>query len=240
METSYSSYDFEKSIERIDEVINGSDASYEDKNSIPSRDCLTFSNGFYVDCAAVFIDIRGSKALTEKHNRPVLAKIYKTYIAELVAILRGCLSVNEIYIEGDCVWGVFDTPLKSDIDGVFSTAARASSLVDILNIKLKKKKYSEVKVGIGVSYGSSLYIKAGYKGSGINEVVWLGALVGEAAKLCNYGNRNYSDRELMVSKIFYDNLNEKNKSLLVWNAERNCYHGHVVNVAMNEWVENNG
>lgn len=56
---------------------------------------------------------------------------------------------------------------------------------------------------MGASYGSSLYIKAGYKGSGINEVVWLGKLVGEAAKLCSYGNKTWSDKELMVSDVFF-------------------------------------
>ncbi len=240
MEAKYSTYDYLKSIERIDETLDTSDANYEDKKTIPSRESLTFSNGFYVDCSALFIDIRNSKGLSEKHKRPTLAKIYKTYISELVAVLRGHSKVSEIYIEGDCVWGIFDTPNRSDIDEVFSVAAKASSLIDILNIKYKKKGYSELTVGIGASYGSSLYIKAGYKGSGINEVVWLGKLVGEAAKLCSYGNKTLSDRELMVSDVFYSNLNEKNKKLLEKNYSRECYHGNVINLAMNDWVKNNG
>lgn len=240
MEANYSSYDYLKSIERIDETLGASDANYEEKTSIPSRGLLTFSNGFYVDCSALFIDIRGSKGLSEKHRRPTLAKIYKTYISELVAVLRGHAKVSEIYIEGDCVWGIFDTPQRADVDEVFSIAAKASSLIDILNIKYKKKGYSELSVGMGASYGSSLYIKAGYKGSGINEVVWLGKLVGEAAKLCSYGNKTWSDKELMVSDVFYSNLKDENKKLLEKNYSRDCYHGHVVDVAMNEWVSKNG
>ncbi len=75
MEANYSYYDFNKSIERIDEVLISSDSSYEDKDSIPTRDSLTFNNGFYVNCSAIFIDIRGSKKLSDKHKRTVLAKI---------------------------------------------------------------------------------------------------------------------------------------------------------------------
>lgn len=239
MEAKYSEYNHEKSIERIDETLNNSDTNYEDKNSIPLRSSLTFNNGFYVECAALFIDMRGSKNLSEKHKRPTLAKIYKTYISELVAVLQGHSKVSEIYIEGDCVWGVFDTPFKSDIDSLFSTAAKASSLIDTLNIKYKKKGYSEITVGIGLSYGSSLYIKSGYKGSGINEVVWLGKLIGEAAQLCSYGNKTYNDNETMVSNVFYENLNNDNKALLSKNYNRDCYHGNVINLAMNEWVKNN-
>ena len=240
MEANYSVYDFNKSISRVDEVLNGNDTSYEDKKSIPSRESLTFNNGFYVECSAIFIDMRGSKDLNEKHTRPVLAKIYKTYISELVAVLKGHSKVSEISIEGDCVWGIFDTPYKSDLDELFGIGAKASSLVDILNIKYKKKGYSELTVGIGMSYGSSLLIKSGYKGSGINEVVWLGKLVGESAKLCSFGNKTDSDYEMMVSDVFYSNLNEHNQALLSKNNDRDCYHGNVINNDMNEWVKNNG
>lgn len=240
MEASHNLYEYHKSIERIDEILNGSDSSYGEKNSIPSRDALTFNNGFYVECSAIFIDIRGSKELNDKHNRPVLAKIYKTYISELVAVLKDHTKVSELYIEGDCVWAIFDTPYKNDINELFSVGAKASSLIDILNIKYKRKGYSQLSVGIGISYGSSLMIKSGYKGSGINEVVWLGKLVGEAAMLCSYGNKTYTDCEMMVSNVFYDNLNDDNKKLLTKNQGRNCYHGNVISLDMNEWVSKNG
>lgn len=239
MESSYSSYDFEKSIERIDEILNSSDSDFSDKKSIPNRDTLTFNNGFYVNATALFVDIRDSKSLSDDHERPVLAKIYKTYISEVVAVLKGDSNINEVYIEGDGVWGIFDTPYQADINEVFSTAARVSSIIDILNIKYKKKSYNSITVGIGLTYGSSLYIKAGYKGSGINEVVWLGELVGEAAELCSYGNKTYSDKETMVSSTFHSNLNDDNKNLLEWNQDRGCFNGYIVNMAMNEWVKNN-
>ena len=239
MEASYSPYDFNKSIERIDEILDGSDTSYENKKSIPSRSSLTFNNGYYVECSAIFIDIRDSKYLSATHTRPVLAKIYKTYISELVAVLKKHSKINEIYIEGDSVWGICDTPTKTDINELFGVGATASSLVDILNIKYKRKGYSKLTVGIGISYGASLLIKSGYKGSGINEVVWLGKLVGEAAMLCSYGNKSYNDWETMVSNVFYNNLNEHNQGLLKKNYQRDCHHGNVHNVRMNEWVKDN-
>lgn len=240
MKATSSAYEHEKSIERITEVLNTSDNSFEEKKSIPSRESLTYKNGFYVFCSALFVDIRGSKALTDKHTRPVLAKIYKVYISELIAVLRDHDRVHEISIEGDSVWGIFNTPSKTDIDKLFSVAAMVSSLIDTLNIKLKKKGYSPLDVGVGLSYGRSLLIKSGYKGSNINDVVWLGKLVGEAAQLCSFGNREYYDKEIMVSNVFYNNLNKSNQALLVKNSYRDCYHGDVINTAMNKWVIDNG
>lgn len=240
MQAIYSYYDFNKSIERVTETLDSSEALYVDKTSIPPRELLTFNNGFYVKCSALFVDIRKSKDLPNNHTRPVLAKIYKTYISEVVAVMRGNSDIFEISIEGDCVWGVFDTPYKSNIDNVFSTAAEISSLLDILNVKYKKKGYSEIAIGIGASWGESLYIKSGYKGSGINEVVWVGELVGEAAKLCSYGNRQFDDAEIMVSSVFYSNLKDSNKKLLAKSSYSDCYEGNVINTTMNEWVKNNG
>jgi class 3 adenylate cyclase len=240
MQASFTDYDFTDSINRIGEILDSSDASYEGHEGIPSRDRLTFQNGFYVDVTVIFIDMRGSKALSENHKRPLLAKIYRAYISELVAVLKGESTISEIYIEGDGVWAVFNTTTKLDVNSVFSTAARVSSLIDILNIKLKKKGYSEVKVGIGIDDATTLYIKAGYKNSGINEVVWIGDLVGQAAALCKNGNREWYDRETMVSKRVYEMLNDHNKGLLAWSNERNCYHGYVVSTVMSKWVQDNG
>lgn len=239
MEATYSEYDFNKSVERIEEILSGSDASYEDHKGIPSRDQLTFTNGFYVDVTVLFVDIRGSKELSETHTRPVLAKIYRAYVSELVAVLKGNTTISEIFIEGDGIWAVFNTVTKVDVNSVFETSAKVASLIDILNIKLDKKGYAKIEVGIGIDDGESLYIKAGYKGSGVNEVVWIGTIVGQTAKLCSHGNRSWADGEVMVSSCVYSSLNDHNKNLLSWSEARQCYHGNIIWIAMNEWVKKN-
>lgn len=237
MEAKSSVYNHIDSVARIDELLRGADVSYEDKTSIPDRATLTFSNGFYVSATAMFVDLRGSKKLSEAHSKPTLAKIYRSYISETVAVMKGHSKINEVYIEGDGVWGIFDTPQKTDIDEVFSTAARIASLVDILNFKLAKANIASITVGIGMAYGQSLYIKAGYKNSGVNEVVWLGDVIGEAAELCSNANRSYGDSRVMMAKVVYDNLNDENKKLANWNSTRNCYHANIINIAMDTWLK---
>lgn len=232
-------YNFEDSRARIDEILNNSDSDYQDRTGIPNRDQLTYKNGFYVNCSALFVDIRSSSNIYNNHTRPVQAKIFKTYISELIAVMMSHSKIHEIYVEGDCVWAIFNTPNSLDMDEVFEISARCSSLVDTLNIKYRKKGYSEITVGMGISYKQSLYIKAGYKGSGINEIVWLGSLVSEAAKLCSYGNSSYSDKETMISSLFHSKLNEKNKSFCSYNIQRACYHTNIVNTQMHKWVKEN-
>ena len=71
---------------------------------------------------------------------------------------------KEININGDGVWGVFDTTEDSHIDSVFDISAKLNSLIKILNYKLTQKKYSTISVGIGIGidYGRALMVKAGY------------------------------------------------------------------------------
>lgn len=239
LESDHIQYNFSDSIQRLNEIISRSESDFKELDRIPARSELSFSNGFYVSCSALFVDIRYSSELTDIHKPRVLAKLYRAYISEVVAIMNGNPSCSEINVIGDGILGVFDTPDKSDIDGVFSTAARISSIVDILNYYYKKNGMEEITVGMGMSWGKALMVKAGYKGSGINDVIWMGEVVNDAFKLADYGNREKDDSEMMVSNVFHHNLNEDKKKLLERNAKRDCYHGDVVNGEMDKWYRTN-
>ena len=128
MEATYSPYDYTTSLTRIDETLKRADASYAESVGVPARTSLTYDNGYYVDVTVLFVDMRGSKSLEEIHARPVLAKIYRAYISELVAVLRGDPTICEIYIEGDGVWGVFNTTTKDEVNRVFRDGGHGSHL----------------------------------------------------------------------------------------------------------------
>lgn len=237
MEATNVKYDFENSLKRIDEILNADNKQYEEKDSIPSRDNLTFTNGYYVDCTALFVDICDSSKLPEYQNRPVLAKIYRSFISELVALFNGADNCKEVNIHGDCVWAVFDTPYKTDVDSVFCTACMANALVNILNYKLEKKGYKTYKVGIGIDYGRALMIKAGHKGSSINDVVWMGDVVNQACHLAANGNASNSDgNPIMLSSMIYCNLNDENIKFCHYNQSYQCYHSNAVNIMMDNWL----
>lgn len=238
MEATHSKYDYTKSISNFDDILNSSDSNYVEHNGIPNKSNLTFTNGYYVDVTVLFIDIRGSKELSTKHKRPVLAKIYRAYISEVISVIRGNRCISEIYVEGDGIWAVFNTTSNNDVNSVFITACTLTSLIDILNVKLSKKGYSEINVGIGIDKGESLYIKAGYKGVGLNEVVWVGKVVGQTAFLCSNANKN-GNRRVMISESVFNCFSEHNKSIVYKNEKHNCYHGNVIMKYMNKWVKVN-
>ncbi len=240
MEANHRTYSFEDSFARMDSYLDASSDLYEEVDEIPSRSNLTYSNGFYIQhCTALYVDIRGSSGLPDKYTRPRLAKIYRSYISEVVAVLNANEDCAEVNIVGDAVYGIFNTPKKSDIDGVFSSAAMINSAVKTLNHKLGKRGIVAIKIGIGIDYGRLLMVQAGNSGSGLNDVVWMGKAVNNASNLCHFANREWYDHPLMVSSVIHHNLNDHNKSLLSYSTYRTCYHGNVVNVAMNDWLKNN-
>ena len=130
MKVTHSTYNFDKSLQNIDNILNSSENSYEKHKGIPSKERLKYNNGFDVDITVVFVDIRGSKELANKHKRPVLAKIYRSYISEVIAVMKGNSTINDIFIEGDGVWAVFNTLDNDDIQSVLNTTAKISSLIN--------------------------------------------------------------------------------------------------------------
>ncbi len=230
-------YDLNSSVSRIDEILDASNDAFVESDSIVDREKLTYTNGFYVHCTALFVDIRDSSNMTDAHKRPVLAKIYRSFISEMVALMNGHETCREVNINGDCVWCVCETNYKKDIDGVFSLAAKACSLVDILNYKLKKKGYLRYEVGVGIDYGRALMIKAGYKGSSIQDVLWMGDVVNQACHLSNEANSGYFDKRVFLSNIIFDNLNDDNKKLCSKDGGRDIYQADVVNIGMNDWLK---
>ncbi|AZR74072.1 family 3 adenylate cyclase [Anoxybacter fermentans] len=238
MQTNHKSYDINKSAERIDEILAESNNSFEELDYIPDRSKLTYTNGFYVKVGAIFVDIRQSSELTGEHRRPKLAKLYRSYISETVAILNSYYDCKEINIVGDCVSGIFEAQYKYQIENMYFAAAEINSLIKILNYKYRKSDIVEIKVGIGLAYGRALMIKAGYSGSGINEVVWMGDVVNRASNLCNLANKD-STAPILIDENVYINLPEKDQDFFTYNYFGKYYEGNVINIKMQEWYEEN-
>ncbi|MEU2617561.1 adenylate/guanylate cyclase domain-containing protein [Streptomyces sp. NPDC007157] len=239
MDSNYKPYDHIASASRIRGILNQADINYSEEDSLPDRARLTYSNGFYAYCSALFVDIRGSSQLPSKYRRPTLARLYRAYVSEVVAIMNSDPFCREVNIVGDGAWAVYNTPKQRDINDVFHIAYTINSMIQVLNYELRRRGIDAISVGLGMSYGRALMIKAGYNGSGLHDVVYMGDVVNHSAKLAAHGNKTYADDPLMVSEVFYENLTDKNKSLLHWSRQRQCWSGNVVNSEMEAWYKEN-
>jgi class 3 adenylate cyclase len=239
---SWRGFDVALSVTRINGILSGSDTSYEETDSMPDRDKLTFTNGFYVNCCVVWVGMRESSALAAKCDRPTLAKINRAYISELVAVMHLSERCVEVNVHGDAVWGIFDTPHKPHVDSAFLTAVQCRTLLKVLNCRLGANGYDAVGAGIGMHYGRALMIKAGYSGSGIDDIVYMGDVVNAARAFSDEAATSLFRDPIVLSELVHHNLNQGNKGLCTGptqRANRAAFTSSAVNTPMQDWIDAN-
>lgn len=109
----------------------------------------------------------------------------------------------------------------------------------LLNHHLQKSGIDPIQVGIGVDDGRVLMIKAGYAGSGISDVVYMGDVVNRAAHLAHEAGRGWRV-PIYAGRYFYENMNEHNRGLSNPRQVQGLgtvYAGYVIRVDMDNWID---
>jgi class 3 adenylate cyclase len=238
-------YDYKAGKKRIEEILDNKLDVIESSN-IPKNESFTFSNAYYGWVTGVFIDIRDSTSLFGKEDKELVSKVIRSFTSESIEILRSDDNLREIGIRGDCVYAIYTTPFRKQIYNVFDKSIYLNTFMEMLNRLLEKRNLPKIKVGIGVSSSKELVIKAGRKGVGINNNVWIGEAVTKASNLSSYGNKdNYNP--IVISSITYiniiDTLVEKNgEKAKNWFREYynlgvgDFYDSDIIKSEFNEWI----
>ena len=238
-------YDYREGKKRIDQILD-SEMEVIEKDRLPKSDELTFDNSYLSWISAIFSDIRDSTKLRARDDQEYVAKVVRCFTSELIEILRGEDSLREIGIRGDCVYAVYTTPEKTDVDDVFTLAAWCNTYLNMLNAILRKRGLDTIRAGIGLGLGHDHIIKAGRKGVDINAHVWMGDAVSAASKLSGYGQKEGRQR-IWMTPCFYGNIIDieltRNNDAGSWFVKSTtepygCYHCGVVMSMMDAWINN--
>ena len=83
-------------------------------------------------------------------------------------------------------------------------------------------------------------VKAGYSGSGLNDVIWMGDVVNSACHIANKAGRDYRD-PIIVSSCLHGNLNNENRKYFkaIMIGYTTYYQCNVGDRAMNTWYREN-
>lgn len=251
-------YDYKKSAQRVDEILNSEIDIKNDSETLPKDDSkFSFSNGYYVWITAIFVDIRDSSQLFSKaglENAEETGKLIRAFTSEIIEILRlpngDSDFLREIGIRGDCVYATFSTPLKSDILACADKTFYINNYLKMLNKKLVKLGKPEFKAGIGMASGQELVLKAGRDHTGINSKVWIGNAVNRASNLSSLGQSGVTSDRLFYSECafsnFIDLLKNENSKKNVDNwftrytdSNNNVsYYANVIITDFDSWIEN--
>lgn len=239
-------YDFKKSKETILSILN-SPTKIVKKDGVPASDAeFTYCNGIKAYVGALFVDIVGSSDLFEDANENT-ARIMRSFCSEIISILKDDPNYREIGIRGDCVYCIYTAHYQKDLVRIFTHAYRLNSFMEMLNKLLYQHNYPQIKAGIGLGCDEELIIKAGQSGSGINDKIWIGKAVVDAAHLADKANRN-GIRAIAMSTVFYNNISEHlfevNEKYRDWIIPYNPYYGtpefyhcNIIDSTFSEWIK---
>lgn len=239
------SYDYKAGKKRINDILN-SPNDIEEKDNVPNGDNFDYQGGIYAPVAAIFVDIRDSSTYFTKQPKKQVAKMIRSFVSELVEIFRKNENYREIGIRGDCVYAIYNAPNKDALKTVINDASMSNTLMKMLNVLLDKKGFKTIKVGIGVGYDEKqLVIKAGRKGTGISDFIWIGNAVIDASNCCSYGNSTSIRKSVIISSDFYEKIkdlnandDEKYKDLFTsfWGSGKQMYECEIVSIGFNNWI----
>lgn len=241
-------YDYKRGKEDIEKILENNTEILE-KDIPKNDDNFTYGNGIKSRVGSVFVDIVESTELIKNNNELEISKILRSFSSEIITIMNSSDNVREIGIRGDCVYGVFFCPTKQSTYELANIAFHINTLVKMLNKLFQKKDYHQISVGIGVSIGNhkNLIIKAGKKGTGINDKIWIGDAVVNACNIANEAGRNSNDT-IGFSSNTYDNFidilekNNPGKNVRNWfsyDSYTKTYYANIVKSGFDKWIDDN-
>ena len=224
--------DFEEIKSNIIDIIN-SKTKIVEKDRLPDLEDATFTygNGVKTWVGSIFVDIRNSSEMFKEENSEKLARVMRAFSSGIIKILKTDSNYRQIGIRGDCVYGIYTVPEKSNVYSLYELAVQINTFIRILNKALYENNFLTFNAGIGIGIGKDLVIKAGLRKAGINDMIWIGDAVVDASNLCGMAMVK-SNKPILLSTIVYSNIidewkekhpNYNVKEWFTYNYNLKCY-----------------
>lgn len=202
-------YDYKGGKQRVIDILTSKTAIEEAKTIPSSEDEFTYENGVKSCVSALFVDIRDSTNYFKNNKPDIVSRVMRAFCSEIISILQADDNFRQIGIRGDCVYGIFSTPDESDIKTILDNAIVINTFQKMFQKILNEYSMPTFEIGIGLGCSEDLVIKAGKKGSGINDLIWIGDSVIDACKLSSQGNKDGFD-SIVISTDFYNSIKDYN------------------------------
>ncbi len=181
-----------------------------DVTSVPTLEDsrLTFSNkGLKFKCTTLYIDMRGSTAVLNHHNKTTVAKLHKAYFHTIVTIAKK-LGGEVRSFNGDGMLVFFQGTTKGTLSNAVQAALQMKYMLSVDDSEVKKQmeKYSAINFGIGIDHGEVLCSKVGISGNENRDLVWISNAVNKSVKI-----GDCLHNKIGISEYVYENLLDKVK-----------------------------
>ncbi|MBQ8528554.1 MAG: adenylate cyclase [Clostridia bacterium] len=240
-------YNYAQGKQRIIDILD-SKTDIEKSTNIPKSDEeFTYENGIKAWVGALFVDIRNSSDYFTENKPDIVARVIRAFCSEIITILSKNDSYRQIGIRGDCVYAIYSCPTKAELESIMEDAIWINTFQKMFKKILSKKGFPTFSYGIGLGLSEDLIVKAGKKGTGINDLVWIGDAVVDAANMSSIGNKDGFD-PIVMDSCFYGNIKDlavtsENKygdwiyEKYSYTLKKTVYHGTIIKTAFNDWIE---
>lgn len=236
MELEYKQFDFDESLRELDLAL------------LPEQDELSPKNQFLpiidtsgVECAyAGVISVCVRLMAYDNSNLSGLGIAYELVKRMMLDIFRDNSDCIDIICMGRYFCGIFNAPVKSNIDVLIETMSRLNAALSVLDIKLNKRFKIKVQGNIGCDYGElfRLYKVTQNGNEKINES-WHGAPLNMAI-LYSEKDINNEQNGTIISEVIKSNLKDDYAKFFSKYDDKFCgYWASLVDSNMFEWVKKN-
>ncbi|MCW1147562.1 adenylate/guanylate cyclase domain-containing protein [Flavobacterium lacisediminis] len=221
----------------------------EEVNYVPeiSDTKLTFGNkGLQFEATVLYIDLRESTKILNKHNKATIAKIHKAYLFTTVKIATS-LGGEVRSFNGDSVLAFFQGTTKDTLSNAVKAAMQIRYMIanSESGINTLLSKYSAVDFGIGLDDGKILCVKVGVGGdTNTKDLIWIGNPVNKSVVI---SDECKSPEYIGISSYVYSNLNDnvkygtrknywgQDEKVDMWTAYRVLYNGNYETFYKTNW-----
>jgi adenylate cyclase len=178
---------------------------YSETKFVPNRDDSGLSyergkdkRGKEIETCVLFVDIRNSVALTDKHRHQTMGRVYTAFTKAVLKAARhhGGHTRNII---GDRVMVVFP------VEDCFKNAVACAISINHIASKIINQRFNvDFKCGIGIAYGKLRVIKVGIQRNGTENgenkgLVWVGKPANYASRITDMANKTIQEELIEVN-----------------------------------------
>ncbi|MCK9481724.1 MAG: adenylate/guanylate cyclase domain-containing protein [Bacteroidia bacterium] len=172
---------------------------------------LTFGNtGLKFEATVLYIDMRGSTEILNKHNKASVAKMHMAYFHTVVKIAKS-LGGEVRSFNGDSMLVFFQGTTKQTLSNAVQAAMQMKFMISNSDSGINKylAQYSALNFGIGLDDGDILCTKIGVGGDSNNQdLMWIGNCVNKSTAI---SDKCQAPNHIGISKYVYDNLTDSAK-----------------------------
>jgi adenylate cyclase len=174
---------------------------------ITDRKLKFAGSGLKFHTTVLYIDMRDSTEVLNKHNRPTIAKIHKAYLHTTVKIATS-LGGEVRSFNGDSVLAFFEGDSIKALNNAVKTAMKIRYMITNTESGINEllSRYSAVDFGIGLDFGKILCTKIGVGGDdNTKDLIWIGNAVNKSVVI---SDECKSPEHIGISEMVYNNLTD--------------------------------